>query len=783
MTPPTAPPSAVPSAVPAAANAPADSLPRGEGSAWGALVALTLCGAGLAGGFSLGGAPGVALTLLSLGGAAIAARSALGTVAAERQRAGAALIAARGAERAAAEAAAAAELSRSRLAATLTALPDLLFEIDAAGVIHDHHAPRPEQLALPPTAFIGKSVESLLPPDAAVVIRGAIDEAIRTGFSFGATYGLDLPGGRRWFEISVARRVDGDGAALRAVALCRDVTERVQARALLMEREARFRSLFERAPLGLSLVDLRAAKMLSVNPAMEQITGHSADALTSGRCGRLTPDEWMDEERRNFALVAETGRFGPYEKEVLHASGRRVPVRLRGVVVNDADGEPQVWSIVEDITAEKAAEKALAAKHAELTEALGRAESLAAAAQQASEAKSDFLATMSHEIRTPLNGVIGMTGLLADSPLPQEQRRWAEIARSSGEVLLQLINDVLDFSKVEAGRMELEEVNAELAQLIGEVAQLVRPGAAAKGLRLRVELSPALPSHLRVDPGRLRQILLNLLSNAIKFTAAGEVSLHVYPAGQAAPDAQAAARADGAKQVCIDVRDSGIGVPADRHEAVFQPFVQADSSTTRRYGGTGLGLSISRRLAGLMGGTLRIVEQDAPGACLRLCLPMRAAEAPLAEPAPATAPAAPGALLKGRVLLVEDNVVNQQVAMLLLQQLGQSVDVASDGAEALEALCRIPYDLVLMDCQMPNLDGYAATELLRASAGLVLRPDVPVVAMTANAMPGDEARCLEVGMDGYIAKPVRPEKLAQALAQWMGRRSPHGARPPAGTEQ
>jgi PAS domain S-box-containing protein len=776
MTPPIAPPAAAPAPV---AAAPADSLPRGEGSAWGALLALTLCGAGLSGGFSLGGAPGLALALLSLGGAAVAARSALGTVAAERQRAGEALIAARGAERAAAEAAAAAELSRSRLAATLTALPDLLFEIDAAGVIHDHHAPRPEQLALPPTAFIGKSVEALLPPDAAVVIRGAIDEAIRTGFSFGATYGLDLPGGRRWFEISVARRGDGDGdgAAVRAVALCRDVTERVQARALLVEREARFRSLFERAPLGLSLVDLRAAKMLSVNPAMEQITGHSADALTSGRCGRLTPDEWMDEERRNFAMVAATGRFGPYEKEVLHASGRRVPVRLRGVVVNDTDGEPQVWSIVEDITAEKAAEKALAAKHAELTEALSRAESLAAAAQQASEAKSDFLATMSHEIRTPLNGVIGMTGLLADSPLPQEQRRWAEIARSSGEVLLQLINDVLDFSKVEAGRMELEEVNAELAQLIGEVAQLVRPGATAKGLRLRVELSPALPSHLKVDPGRLRQILLNLLSNAIKFTATGEVSLHAYPAGPAA------AQDGGPQQVCIDVRDSGIGVPADRHEAVFQPFVQADSSTTRRYGGTGLGLSISRRLAGLMGGTLRIVEQDAPGACLRLCLPMRAAEAPLGEPAPATAPAEPGALLKGRVLLVEDNVVNQQVAMLLLQQLGQSVDVASDGAEALEALCRIPYDLVLMDCQMPNLDGYAATELLRASAGLVLRPDVPVVAMTANAMPGDEARCLQVGMDGYIAKPVRPEKLAQALGQWMGRRSPHGARPASGTEQ
>jgi len=426
-----------------------------------------------------------------------------------------------------------------------------------------------------------------------------------------------------------------------------------------------------------------------------------------------------------------------------------------------------------DITEEKKAEHHLLSINQLLQETSAYAKQMASAAEAASIAKSEFLANMSHEIRTPMNGVIGITGLLQDTTLTEEQQRYTNIIRSSGESLLGVINGILDFSKIEAHKLELEILEFDLMTLLEDFAATLAIGAQEKGLEFSCAVDPATPTLLSGDPGRLRQIITNLTGNAIKFTTQGEVSVSVVPVEE---------RED---QVVLrfSVRDTGIGIPQDKIALLFNKFNQVDASTTRQYGGTGLGLVISKQLAKLMGGEIGVESKEGQGS--EFWFTVQLAKRPGTErqdslPLPNLENVQPiitrhkvkeslNLLVhqQARILVVEDNITNQLVALGMLKKLGFMADAVANGAEAVKILETVPYDLVFMDVQLPVMDGFEATRCIRSPQSQVLDHLIRIIAMTAHAMKGDQEKCLEVGMDDYLSKPIDSKALVCILEKWL----------------
>jgi len=507
--------------------------------------------------------------------------------------------------------------------------------------------------------------------------------------------------------------------------------------------EERFRSLAASAPVGVFQADA-AGRCTYTNERWQEITGLDFDAaLGDGWTAMIHPDD-------RAAIIAgwKQAPTGPEEyirryRVNVTGEGHRW-VDVRSVPMRDAGGQLSGFvGTTTDVTPMVDAEAAIAAARDEAIEG--------------SRLKSQFLANMSHEIRTPMNGVLGMAHLLLDTELDHGQRRYLGLLRDSGESLLGIINDILDFSKVEAGKLELENIDFDLTANVEGVISLQASSANDKGLTLHLGFAADIARWRRGDPGRLRQILTNLVSNAIKFTDVGRVNITVC-AG------------DGGR-VRFEVSDTGIGIDRSVRE-LLDPFSQADASTTRRFGGTGLGLAICRQLVELMDGTLGYTSEPGVGSTFWFELPLAPAVTPApeprgpAEPLLALANLDPGVVADtGRVLLVDDSEVNQMVGRALLKRLGYQVDVSSNGAEAVAAAGSTRYDAILMDCLMPVMDGYEATEQIRRSDGLSRH--APIVAVTASVMGGDRQRCLSVGMDDYLPKPLDPTALAEVMRRWL----------------
>jgi PAS domain S-box-containing protein len=464
------------------------------------------------------------------------------------------------------------------------------------------------------------------------------------------------------------------------------------------------------------------------------------------------------------------GRSWHGETDIKDKSGRVFPAFVRADIIRDDDGTPTgIFGVFTDITlrrrqeiAIRTSEENLRRANLDLQAAVEEARRLARAAEAANAAKSAFLATMSHEIRTPLNGVIGMTQILDGTALNDEQRELLRTIKLSGEALLIIINDTLDYSKIEAGHVEFQRQPYDLATCVRESIDLIVDRARLKNLELTHRVDPAIPRTVIGDAARLRQILINLLNNAIKFTERGSVAL----------DATLAARSGDRCQLRLSVRDTGIGIAKENQDRLFQRFSQLDDTNTRKYGGTGLGLAISKRLAELMGGTITVESDAGRGSTFTVTIEvgvstaaaLPAAPAAAAPVAPAPKPPAGSRLadrLPLRVLVTDDNPVNQRVAALSMKRFGYACDLADDGAKALAAHERAPYDLILMDVQMPGMDGLEATRRIRALGGPAHRPWI--VAITAGAFEEDRLNALAAGMNEFLNKPLHTDLLEAAI--------------------
>ncbi|MGV3615394.1 MAG: PAS domain S-box protein [Fimbriimonas sp.] len=609
--------------------------------------------------------------------------------------------------------------------------------------------------------------EAQHPDDVPLMFAGILN-SIATGEPFDVEHRMRVADGSYlWMHSRAYPRRNAQGEIFRWYGSTEDIHEKKLAESALQASEERLRFALDATGVGFWDVDLVTGEVPDPTPGFASIFGYhgaippwSFDLFLNEH---LHPDDRATLHERFRRLQAEGGDCEGecrilrvdlsqgwiwYKGTVYSYTPEGAPARMAGVlldITNRKELELDLERLVEHKTAE------VLRQNAEVTLARD-------AAVAASKAKSEFLANVSHEIRTPMNGVIGMTALLLERDLDPETREMVATVASSGETLLRVIDDVLDLSKIEAGKLDIERTRVNLTEIAADVVALYQGHAQAKGIALRaVSAARSIPPRVLADPVRLRQVLANLVSNAVKFTERGEVVLEWYW------------RSSGnAVVVGSDVRDTGIGIPAERLDAVFESFAQADGSTHRKYGGTGLGLTISKRLVGLMGGSISVASKVGQGTVFTVALTLEIAPT-WTEPEKGSASSSAAGGRSLRVLLAEDNAVNVQVARRILERNGCAVDVVDNGLRAISLAATEGYDLVLMDVQMPICDGLEATRAIRQAEAREGKPRLPIYALTANAMSEDRAECLAAGMDGFLAKPIRPADIQAALAAVLGK--------------
>ena len=531
------------------------------------------------------------------------------------------------------------------------------------------------------------------------------------------------------------------------------VTERLRMGHQLQARTSYLNSLIANSPIGIMVLDQRGNVELT-NTAFQKLFlydpsgGHIDSAFTEAKEAKSASAQVLG-GRPFRGTVQRQRRDGTVLDLDLHA----VPLMVNGVQCG-------ALAIYTDITEQIKSSEAQREYAQSLRRMVTELSIAKEAAETANRTKSEFLANMSHEIRTPMNGIIGMTELALGTRTTPEQREYLDMVKSSADSLLSVINDILDFSKIEAGKLDIERVDFSLRNTLGEVTSMLRVRAQQKGLKFACHIPLELPDALIGDPSRLRQIVINLLGNALKFTAKGEVAVQVAMEAETADQAV----------FHFSVTDTGLGIPQEKQKLIFEAFTQSDSSTTREYGGTGLGLSISSRLVALMGGNIWVESQPGEGSSFHFKLRFglqkfpASAQLPADRPGPAHAPTPDQRRFK--ILLAEDNPVNQKVALRFLQKKGHTVVVAESGKKALEAWRKQTFDIILMDVQMPEMDGFEATARIREQEKSTSK-HIPIIALTAHAMVGDRERCLAAGMDDYVSKPIEADDLFAAIQRLL----------------
>lgn len=528
-----------------------------------------------------------------------------------------------------------------------------------------------------------------------------------------------------------------------------DLTERKQAEAALSESEVRLRAVIDHSPSLVYLKDTES-RILLINAAYEQHYGVAQEEALGSEGYEWQEQAVVEMLKKNDQKVIAGGQ--PVESEFSHIdlTGKTTVINSIKFPVRDASGDiVGIGGIATDITERKKVEQ-------DLRESQLKAEA-------ANRLKSEFLATMSHEIRTPMHGILGTVSLMQDSDLSPRQRNHADTIKQSGDGLLSIINSILDLSKIEAGGLILESVNFRLAPLLDSVAGLMESRAQQKGLVFAIERAANVSDVLRGDPERIRQILFNLVGNSIKFTEAGGITIRVSQTSCV----------DDICEVRFEVADTGIGLEEEQQERVFDRFSQADGSTTRKFGGTGLGLAISRELAQLMGGSIGVRSKPGDGSVFWFTVCCESGDASnIPEPDQSSHADRAGEATQFeslRILIAEDNTVNQLIAADTLESAGHRVDVVSNGFEAIEAVTAFPYDLILMDIFMPEMDGLTATKRIRAMRGEV--SSIPIIALTADAMVGEREKYLAAGMNDYLSKPFETQQLLRAIKHCIDRRT------------